>query len=149
MDKTILAAIIGAFGGIVAAIISAVLGPWIMSKSYRSHNQTPDILGTWENEWYIEDKLYTKDTFEIERWSKNNRFEGTGHEAKGPYRLSGEIDVSRIVVGTYVDTQYPSLGYIGTFILELSIDGKVMEGYWHGRTAKGKIEGGRVVCRRS
>lgn len=110
--------------------------------------QIPDILGTWKNKWYIEDRLYTKDTFKIERWLGNSRFEGTGHEKKGPYRLSGEIDVSRIVVGTYKDTCYPTLGYIGTFILELSVNGKVMEGCWHGRTAKGKIEGGRVVCRR-
>jgi len=148
MNATILAAIISAVGGILATIISAVLGPRIMSKTYRSRNQIPYILGTWENEWYIEDRLYTKDTFEIERWLRNSRFEGTGHEAKGPYRLSGEIDVSRIVVGTYIDTCYPTLGYIGTFILELSVDGKVMEGCWHGRTSKGKIEGGRVVCRR-
>jgi len=148
MDSKVKVAIITSLGTIIVAIISSIIGPLVTSGLYRSRNNVPDILGTWENEWYIEGRLYTKDTFEIERWSKNNRFEGTGHESKGPYKLSGEVDVSRFVVGTYIDTHYPTLGYVGTFILQLSVDGKTMEGYWHGRTKEGKIEGGRVMCRR-
>lgn len=148
MDNTVIAAIIGAIGGVVSATIPLVLTPILKSKAYRSHNKIPDILGSWKNEWYIGDRLYTEDMFKIEKWSKKNHFEGTGYDPKSQYRLSGEVDVSRIVVGSYIDSKYPTLGYIGTFIMELSVDGKVMEGYWHGRTPNGDIEGGRVHCKR-
>jgi len=148
MDATIIAAIIGAAGGIVSTLIPLVITPLLTSIKYRSKNKIPEILYRWESEWYIKDTLYSKGICELEKWTKNSRFEGTGQDPKGPYKLYGEIDSSRFVVGSYVDTEYPTLGYIGAFILELSIDGKIMEGYWHGRTTGGDIEGGRVVFRR-
>ena len=148
MDSTIIAAIISGLGGIAAALASVSFSRELKSKSFRSRHEIPNILGTWQNEWFIGDKLYIKDTIEIEKWSKNNQFQGVGREEKGKYIISGEIGSRGEILATYKNEGYPTTGYIGTFILKLSIDGKSMEGYWHGLTPGEKLEGGKVVCKR-
>lgn len=87
----------------------------------------------------------------MEKWLKNNRFEGIGYEEyeeKGAYKISGEIDSSRVLVATYKNADYPTKGYVGVFILELSVDGESMEGYWYGRTRHERVKGGKVTCKR-
>lgn len=149
MDSTIIAGIISAFGGITGTFILVYFVPILKSKSFRRRNKTPDILGTWENEWFIGDKLYTTDFFEIDKWIKNNKFQGIGSDDKiGRYMISGEIHYD-VFVATYEHVNYPTKGYIGTFTLKLSsAGGNLMEGCWHGFTRNDKFEGGKVICKR-
>lgn len=149
MDSNFLAGIIGALGTIIAALMSVLLAPLVSSKMFRSRYRIPVVLGTWNNKWFIDDNLDSEDTFEIKKWTSKNHFRGDAQHPKGPYIISGEISAFGTLVITYKDANFPTMSYIGTCILKLSVDGKSMEGYWHGLTTEGKIEGGKIVCKRA
>jgi hypothetical protein len=151
MKGTILGAVITAIGAILAALITGVFVPYVRSRSFRSSHDIPDILGKWKNQWFVghEDKLFSEDTFEIEKWDRNSQFRGTGNEPKaGPYSISGEISSNRLVIGTYKDTDFPNMAYIGNFIVRLSVDGKSMEGFWQGLTEDNQIQEGKLTCKK-
>ena len=151
MSDTILAAFITAIGAILIALITQVLVPYFKSKSFRSSHSIPNILGKWKNEWFVgqEGKPFSEDTFEIEKWDRNSQFRGKGNEPNvGPYFISGEISSNRLVIGTYKDTFYPDMAFIGNFIMHLSVDGKSMEGFWQGLTKDGQIQEGKVICKK-
>lgn len=82
------------------------------------------------------------DEFDVPGWHRKNHFRGEGRSSKGSYTLFGQTDSSRIAVGTFEDDTYPTKGFIGTFILELSMDAKTLTGFWNGRTPAGAIQAG-------
>lgn len=147
MEGVVVAALITASGLVSAACINTVL-PRMSSRVFRARNYIPDVLGTWDCEWFNGDVLYTKDQFTIVRWVRNNRIEGKGNDDRGCYVFSGEVESSRVVKCNYRDERYPKSARTGTFILNVSVDGRLMEGYWHGLTVEGDMRGGRVVCRK-
>jgi hypothetical protein len=148
MDSRIIAALIGAGAAILSTLISVVLAPILKSRLFRARQEVPDILGTWRNEWSIGKKLYVTDTMKIEKWIKDNQFQGTGYDENSEYKIQGQIDSSRILVATYRDIKYPKRGHVGVFILELAVDGQSMKGYWHGVVSEGDLKGGLVSCER-
>ncbi len=138
-------AVVGAVGAVVAALVSALV-PLLVSSTYRRRHHIPDVLGEWNCEWFVNGEPYSRDRFKIERWTRDNRFVGTGHDIKGAYHFSGEVDSSRYVCCTYRSARYPDDARTGTFLLNVSVDGKKMEGVWNGLTVEGNVRGGRVVC---
>jgi len=149
MDSTVIASIITAISLIIVAVITYIVAPRIISGIYRSRNKVPlGILGSWKAEWLIGDEVYSRDTIEIRKWGKNNTFKGKGYNERGDYMISGEVFSSNLLVGSYKNELYPTKGYLGSFMLRLSIDGKKMSGMWQGVTINEEIEGGAVNCSR-
>jgi hypothetical protein len=133
-------------GNVVGAVsLSIQLVPMLTSKSFRRQNHIPDIRGTWDNEWFVDGRLYSNDSFVITRWIRDGRFEGKGTDTKGEYNFEGEV-LSRSVLAGYRDARFPNNGRLGAFILNLEVDGKKMTGQWHGLTVEGKTVGGEVIC---
>ncbi|MFC1965461.1 hypothetical protein ACFLWI_00705 [Chloroflexota bacterium] len=149
MDNTVIASIISAIGGIIIAVITYIVAPKITSTIYRSRNKVPpNIIGSWNVEWMIGDEVYSRDRIEIMNWEKNNVFKGMGDNEKGNYIISGEVFSSNLLIGHYKNESYPTKGYLGSFTMRLSIDGKRMSGMWEGVTINEKIEGGAINCSR-
>ncbi len=146
MSDIIITSIVSAAGGIIVAVIVYIISPRIKSGIYRSQKKVPlYILGTWKVEWLIDGGKYSEDTIEIQKWRGNNAFIGIGYNEKGNYKISGEVFSSKYIVGFYTSDSYPSRGYLGSFTLKLSIDGKQMKGMWQGTTPNDLIEGGVVT----
>ena len=145
MDPTILGAVITAIATVLATLIGVFATPKVVGSRHRSRHHIPDVRGNWSASWFVGDDLYEEDTVKISRWKGRNRFLGTGRSAKGSYSLSGQIDSARIAVGTYQDDEYPTKGLVGTYVLELSADGKKFTGFWNGLTADGKLQSGKTV----
>ena len=149
MDNTVIASIVSAIGGIVVAVITAIVAPKLKSGIYRNQQKVPiAVLGKWKNEWQIDNEIYDEDTMEITKWKSNNTFTGKGFNEKGDYIISGEVFSSNYVIGFYRSDSYPAKGYLGSFTLKLSVDGKSLRGAWQGFTINEKIEGGTVICRK-
>lgn len=149
MDSTLIGAIISGVATLLATLLAVYLTPVVMARKYRTRHAVPDILGTWKAKWYIDGELYEDDVIEIPEWHRKNHFLGHGRSSKGAYTVFGQIDSSRIAVGTYEDDEYPTKGLIGTFVLELSVDARTFTGFWNGRTAAGAVQTGRTEWSRA
>jgi len=149
MDPQIVSAIIGAVGGIGAALVGKASLESYKSASFRRRHAIPDIRNTkWTCQWFFGDKeLYVEDTVEMQRWTSRGSFRAIGYQSGLTYSIEGTIDPSRTVMLTYLAGKYPTEGFVGTACMTLSVKGDAMDGWWCGQVADG-IRGGRVSCRR-
>jgi hypothetical protein len=113
----------------------------------------PDITGSWSCRWYDDDKSpeigpIVEDILIISPCGASGLFTAAGIQPQNKleYPLLGEVDASRIVTLSYKAARYPYEPNRGVIILELSRDGKKMEGRWLGRRYSGHIGGGKVIC---
>jgi hypothetical protein len=144
----------------IAAALSVAVGfsiAYILlksrSKKFRQSHGIPDILGRWRCLWYDEKddtKPKVEDTVEIRSWIGDGEFKAVGLQPQYDleYPLIGEIDSSRIITLEYRASKYPYEQNRGIALLELSRDGKTMEGRWFGRRSTGVLSGGKVSCSR-
>ena len=122
------------------------------SKRFRAQSDIPDIIGAWRCQWFDDslDKEVPKveDTVEIQKWTTNGQFLARGYQPQFQlvYPLMGEIDASRVVTLIYQAARYPYEPNRGVACMELSRDGKRMEGRWFGRRFSTRLGGGRVTC---
>ncbi|MGO9318709.1 MAG: hypothetical protein ACLPXT_04505 [Terracidiphilus sp.] len=124
------------------------------SKRFRSANRIPDLIGQWRCKWFddakSQDQPKVEDTVEILKWTTQGQFLAVGHQPQFQlsYPIMGEIDPSRVVTLAYKAARYPFEPNRGVACLELSRDGKTMEGHWYGRRSSTQLGGGRVSCSR-
>lgn len=153
MDSTIIVALIGAAATIMAVILGKV--PWdkIWSWTFRKHHNIPNVVGTeWTSTWHDEDnKPYATDRVKFRKWTKGNRFAGTGDitydEGGNPrrykYPIEGEVSPQGIVVLTYRAQGYPTQAHIGMACMELSNSARELSGRWAGRGSKTDASGNK------
>lgn len=155
-DITI-AAVIGALGAISGAIITGIVGPLITRRLQSRRNRisrqsggVPDILGTWDTSWYVGERQLHGGRIIFEDWIDSTHVAGHGYgRSERGYIMTGEIDASRVFVGTYKSKDYPTIGFIGAAVLEVSLDTKEMSGTWTGRTSRDVyVTDGRVTFKR-
>ena len=120
------------------------------SKRFRSANDIPDVTGRWRCKWFddaqSQEHPKVEDTVEIQKWTTDGQFLAVGHQPQFhlSYPIMGEIDPSRVVTLVYRAARYPFEPNRGIACLELSRDGKTMEGRWFGRRYSSQLGGGRV-----
>lgn len=140
------AVIVGAGVGIFTAVF---WHDW-RSKRFRTANSIPDIMGQWRCRWFDDEqspeKPKVEDTVELQKWTTEGQFLAVGHQPQFrlSYPIMGEIDPSRVVTLVYKAARYPFEPNRGVAVLELSRDGKTMEGRWFGRRYSNELGGGRV-----
>jgi hypothetical protein len=150
MKSEITAAIIGAIGGILAALVGQVPVKDVLSHWARHQNNIPEIIDTkWQAAWYLEDGvLYARDTVTFEKWTKNSQFDGYGevtHEGKQyKYSISGEVSPNRVVVLIYKAEKFPTEANIGTACLQLSSNAEGLDGDWIGLVSSKESDGSYV-----
>ncbi len=85
---------------------------------------------------------------EIQRWTSNGEFLARGYQPQFhlSYPIIGDIDPSRVVTLVYKAGHYPYEPNRGVICVQLTRDGKTMEGRWFGRRSSGQLSGGRVTC---
>lgn len=124
------------------------------SRRFRLANRIPDIIGQWRCKWFDDaqnqNEPKVEDTVEILKWTADGQFLAAGHQPQFrlSYSIMGEIDPSRVVTLVYKAARYPFEPNRGIALLELSRDGKTMEGQWYGRRSSTHLGGGRVSCAR-
>lgn len=120
------------------------------SNLFRVQQDIPNIIGSWECQWYDDAKESNEpkvvDTVEIQKWTTNGQFLARGFQPQFhlSYPVTGEIDPSRVVTLIYKAARYPYEPNRGIACLQLSRDGETMEGYWFGRRSSGQLGGGKV-----
>jgi hypothetical protein len=120
------------------------------SKRFRAANSIPDVLGQWRCKWFddaqSQEQPKVEDTIEIQEWTADGQFLAIGHQPQFhlSYPIMGEIDPSRVITMVYKAARYPFEPNRGIACLELSRDGKTMEGRWFGRRHSSELGGGRV-----
>jgi hypothetical protein len=141
--------------------VGAVIGAMVMmfwlkkhSGAFRTTHGIPTLLGQWRCQWFDDTDVTgdpkVVDTLEIEKWTVNSEFRGQGHQPQFSlsYPVVGEIDPSRVVTLIYRASRYPFEPNRGVACMELSRDGKTMEGRWFGRRFSNELGGGKVRCTR-
>ncbi len=158
MENQIIFAILILSGVTLGAVIGVALTLfWSNRRSsqFRVQNDIPNIIGSWHCQWFDDtkeqDKPKVEDTMEIQRWTTNGEFIARGLQPQFhlSYPIVGEIDPSRVVTLVYKAARYPYEPNRGIVCLQLSRDGKTMEGYWYGRRSSGLLGGGKVKCFRT
>jgi hypothetical protein len=144
-----------------SVVVGAVIGAMAMmfwhkrrSEAFRTKHDIPSLLGQWRCQWFDDadsaGNPKVEDTVEIEKWTANSEFTGQGHQPEFSlsYPVAGEIDASRVVTLIYKAARYPFEPNRGVVCMELSRDGKTMEGRWFGRRFSNELGGGKVRCTR-
>ena len=144
--------LLGVIVGLIAGVWTTVfLHNW-RSRRFRTQHDIPDIIGRWKCQWFDDtldqDKPKVEDTVEIQKWTSNGEFLARGYQPQFhlSYPIMGDIDPSRVVTLAYKAARYPYEPNRGVVCMELSRDGKSMEGRWFGRRLSGKLSGGKVSC---
>lgn len=144
----------GVILGTILGIVITMLWHNRRSKAFRIKHEIPNIIGKWRCQWFDDsmasDEPKVEDTMEIQKWTTNGEFLAHGFQPQFhlSYPLIGEIDPSRVVTLVYRAARYPYEPNRGVVCLELSRDGKKMEGRWFGRRYSGQLGGGKVRCSR-
>jgi len=139
------------FGAVLGVTITLLCRRW-NSRQYRTKFEIPDIIGKWRCQWFDDsvdpEKPKVEDTVEFQRWTTSTEFIARGFQPEFhlSYPLVGEIDPSLVVTLSYKAYRYPYEPNRGVACLQLSRDGKTMEGHWFGRRFSGNISGGTVKC---
>lgn len=159
MEKEVIAALIGAGGGIVAALIGKLPVEKVTSYILRRRSNIPEIMHTkWKAEWKYEDgSPLPSGTVTFIKWTKDNLFEGFGEitypNKQYKYSIRGEVSPRGVVVLTYKAEGFPTEANIGTASLLLSTDAQGLTGTWVGfegtkqpdGTEVFKLRGGKVT----
>jgi hypothetical protein len=144
MDPSITAAIISAVATILAAIIVPIPIKVVLSWLFRKRQNIPQIMGTvWKADWYTETgELYVSDKIEFKKWTRNNKFKGSGEMMTGiepdenprryVYPIEGEVAPNRTVILVYRAENFPTQSLIGTASLRLGESARDLIGYWVG-----------------
>ena len=143
--------LVGVIVGLVSGILTTVLWHNWRSRRFRTQNDIPDIIGRWRCQWFDDAKPgepKIEDTMEIQRWTSNGEFLARGYQPQFhlSYPIIGDIDPSRVVTLVYKAGRYPYEPNRGVICVQLTRDGKTMEGRWFGRRSSGQLSGGRVTC---
>jgi hypothetical protein len=143
MDTNIISALIGVAGTIIVFFLGQV--PWnsISSSILRKQQNIPNIMGsTWKATWYEDnDKVYVEDRIEFNKWTKQNKFVGSGDMTENLdgkpdrfiYPIEGEITAARKVVLIYRAEKFPTESLIGTACMELNESASELKGWWVGQ----------------
>lgn len=146
--------ILGMIVGVISGILTTLLWHSWHSKRFRTHREIPDVLGKWRCQWFDDSldshKPKVEDVVEIQKWTTNGEFLGYGYQPQFhlSYPIMGEIDPSRVVTLVYRAGRYPYEPNRGVVCLQLSRDGKTMEGRWFGRRFSNQLGGGKVTFAR-
>lgn len=137
--------------GLVAGVWATVFWHKWRSRRFRTQHDIPDIIGRWRCQWFDDaldsDKPKVEDTVEIQKWTSNSEFLARGYQPQFhlSYPIMGDIDPSRVVTLVYKAARYPYEPNRGVVCMELSRDGKTMEGRWFGRRFSSQLGGGKVT----
>lgn len=138
--------------GLLVGVLMTILWHNWRSRRFRTQHDIPNIIGRWRCQWFDDaldpDKPKVEDTVEIQKWTSNGEFLARGYQPQLQlsYPIMGEIDPSRWVTLVYKAARYPFEPNRGVVCMELSRDGKTMEGRWFGRRFSNQLGGGRVHC---
>ena len=138
-------------GGAIGVLTTVFWHNW-RSKRFRTENNVADVLGKWRCKWFDDAQSQgqpkVEDTVEIQKWTTEGQFLAIGHQPQFhlSYPIMGEIDPSRVVTLVYKAARYPFEPNRGVAVLEVSRDGKTMDGRWYGRRSSTQLGGGRVSC---
>jgi hypothetical protein len=141
--------------GVSIGILVTLLFYRHRSKLFRTEHGIPDLIGQWQCQWFDDaqpaNQPKVQDTIEVQKWATNGEFVARGRQPQFQlsYPIVGEVDASRVVTLVYRAARYPYEPNRGIVCLELSRDGKTMEGHWFGRRFSGQLGGGRVKCVRT
>jgi hypothetical protein len=155
MSDGVLAALIGLFGTVVAAVIG-LFNENLRARILGRPKTDGDLLGYWECKWEVtipEDgspikkkkKFPIDDTVEFEKISAE-RIRAKGRTSGvGEYRLDGRISISSLVTFFYegIGSTRQPLG--GVVILALNRSRNKLTGYWYEFDEDGKIIGGKTM----
>jgi hypothetical protein len=151
MDPTIAGAIIGAGATILIFLLERIPGEKVLSSLSRKRQNIPNIVGTtWKATWYGDgDSIYVVDTIEFKKWTRKNRFIGTGDMTEDLdglpnrfiYPFEGEITGARTVVLTYRAAHFPTESLIGSACMELNDSANELKGWWVGRRKVKNVSG--------
>jgi hypothetical protein len=142
----------GVIVGLIIGVCAATAWHTWRSKRFRAQNDIPSLMGQWRCQWFDDaqssDQPKVEDTVEFQKWTTNGEFLAKGHQPQFhlTYPIMGEIDPSRVVTLVYKAARYPYEPNRGVACLELSRDGKTMEGRWLGRRFSTQLGGGKVKC---
>src|SRR5216683_4478062 len=142
----------GVVVGVMIGVFTTILWHDWRSKRFRTANNIPDVIGKWRCKWFddaqSQEQPKVEDTVEIQGWTTEGQFLAVGHQPQFhlSYPVMGEIDPSRVVTLAYRAARYPFEPNRGVACLELSRDGKTMQGRWFGRRYSNELGGGRVSC---
>jgi hypothetical protein len=146
--------LIGMVTGIISGILITVFWHNWRSRVFRIQHDIPNILGKWRCQWFDDalesDKPKVEDTVDIQKWTSAGEFTARGYQPQFnlTYPIIGDIDASRVVTLVYRAARYPYEPNRGVICMELSRDGKTMEGRWFGRRFSTDLSGGLVRCER-
>lgn len=146
--------LIGVVTGVICGILITVFWHNWRSKMFRVQHDIPNILGKWRCQWFDDalesDKPKVEDTVDIQKWTSAGEFTARGYQPQFnlSYPIMGDIDASRVVTLVYRAARYPYEPNRGVICMELSRDGKTMEGRWFGRRFSTDLSGGLVRCER-
>jgi hypothetical protein len=138
--------------GLGVGVLMTLLWHNWRSKQFRTQHDIPDIIGKWRCEWFDDaldlEKPKVEDTVEIQKWTSNGEFLARGYQPQYhlSYPIVGDVDPSRIVTLVYNAARYPYEPNRGVVCMEVSRDGKTMEGRWFGRRFSNQLGGGKVRC---
>jgi len=138
--------------GVTIGIVISVLWQRERSKRFRVHHGIPNVIGRWRCTWFddaqSQEQPKVEDTVEIQKWTTEGQFLAVGHQPQFhlSYPIMGEIDASRVVTLVYKAARYPFEPNRGVAVLEMTRDGKTMDGRWYGRRSSTQLGGGRVSC---
>ncbi len=136
--------------GTVIGIVFTIFWHNFRSNQFRAKYDIPDIMGEWQCQWFDDAKESgepkVQDTVRIQKWIGDGEFRARGYQPQFhlSYPIFGEIDPSRVVTLIYKAARYPYEPNRGIACLQLSRDGKSMEGRWIGRRSSGQLGGGMV-----
>jgi len=148
----LLAAVIltGVVLGVIIGILTTVLWHNWCSRRFRAQHDIPNVVGEWRCQWFDDaqdlGEPKVEDTVQIQKWTTNGGFIARGHQPQFnlTYPIMGEVDASRVVILVYKAARYPYEPNRGVVCMQLSRDGKTMEGRWFGRRFSGHLGGGKV-----
>src|SRR5712692_3854420 len=155
MQNPLLLAILilsGVIVGVTMGVLTTIFWHNWRSKRLRMQLDIPSIIGQWRCQWFDDasssDQPKVEDTMEIQKWTTNGEFLARGHQPQFQlwYPIVGEVDESRVVTLVYKAARYPYEPNRGVVCMELSRDGKTMEGHWFGRRFSTQLGGGKVRC---
>lgn len=149
MDTAILAAIIGAVGAILGALLQSY-GKELFEALNVSSLKIPSLTGEWEATWYVtegdEERIYVADIIDLNHRS-GIHFKGLGYDERGNYKILGIFNSHGIITFSY-DSGLTQYALVGGGILLPNATFNELSGYWHGYVQEEKIVGGRVIWKK-
>jgi hypothetical protein len=147
MDSTVIAAIIGAGGAIVVAVVTA-FAPELKILLAGKARTNSDLIGKWNCTWHVRresgENNTINDVVKISKvWGENLWAPGV-NTVSGDYKITGRVSRSYLVTLHYEgDGRRQPLG--GVVILKLNSTRDSMNGYWYQYGLEERIVGGSTT----